>query len=884
MSQIREWIRRLWGTVRGDPLDAEMEEELDLHLELAAEDAQRRGGVREDAARAARLQAGSVARAMDSLRDQRGLPWLADFAQDARHGFRTLRRSPAFTTVALVTLALGIGANTAIFSLINVLVLRDLPVREPAGLVQFLWTYPGDPPLNLFSVEHYETYRDHNSVFSDMLGTASARVESQTAGVGAERLGVECVTGNFFDALGVRSAAGRLLSDEDNQPGAPAVAVVSWTYWNERFNRGPEILGTNLMLLGDLPVTVVGVAGREFVGLVVGYRPDVWLPAGVCQRKEPPGLAMMARLKEGVSIDRAQAEMRVLDRARIEEFARRDPKWRETTFDVLPARAGLSTPVHQQFAKPLWVLMAVVGALLLLACANIGSLLLARGAARQREMAVRVSLGAGRFRIVRQVLTESLLLAIAGGLLGLVAAYIGAGVLLRIMTSVRMLGVPPRLEVTIDASVLIFTAGAMALAAMLFGLAPACAAFASAPASALRAGGGAGQPGSRRLFGNGLVVAQVALSLVLLSVSGLYLGHLSNLRNRDLGFDRRSVLLVSLDTTRTGLGRDQLARVYKELLGRFEAIPGVRSATVSGMTPISGAAGSRFATVDGFEEAPQARRRLLLNGVAPKYFETFGTPLVAGRDFQVADESRPPVAIVNQAMARHYFGGGNPLGRHVLFDGDSEPHEIVGVVADVKYADVRSPAPQTIYLHGFQQNRLPSEFALRTGGPPTAVAGEVRRIVDEVLRTVPVARVTTLAEQVDASIVPERLIATLSGFFGGSGMLMAAIGLYGLLAYTVARRTNEIGIRMALGATGRDVTRMVLARALALVCAGLVIGAPIAVWSTRVAASMVENLPADGLFPIVVAAGVTIGVALLAAYLPARRATRVDPLGALRSE
>jgi putative ABC transport system permease protein len=881
MIHIREWIRRLFATIRQKARDVELEEELRLHLELAATDLQR-GGSAEAAVRAARVQAGGVTQALEALRDQRGLPWLADLAQDARYAVRTLRRTPIFTTVALVTLASAIGANTAIFSLLNVLLLRDLPVRQPAGLVQFHWTYPGDPPLNLFSVDTYENYRDHNSVFSDMLGTGSVRLVSQSAR--AERLGVECVTGNFFTALGVRSAAGRLLGEQDNQPGAPPAAVVSWTYWNEKFNRKPDMLGTSLMV-ADMPVTVVGVADQEFFGLVVGYKPDVWIPATVCQLKGRPGLAIMARLKEGVSIDRAQTEMRVLDRPRIEEFARGDPKWRETTFDVRPARAGLLTPVHEQFTKPLWVLMAIVGVLLLLACANLGSLLLARGAARSREMAVRVSLGAGRFRIVRQVLTESLLLAIAGGLLGMVAAYIGAGVLLRIMTSgTRMIGVPPRFELTIDAPVLIFTTGVMALAAVLFGLAPALAAFAPAPAATLKEARGTGHPRSRRIFGNGLVVAQVALSVVLLSVSGLFVGHLSRLRDSSLGFDPTSVLLVGLDAPRAGQSREVLAQRYKDLLSRFESIPGVRSATLSGMTPISGAAGSRFVTVEGGHEAPEARRRVMLNEVAPRYFETLRTPLIAGRDFQFTDEGNPRVAIVNQAIVRRYFEGRDPLGKHLQFDNDQQAYEIVGVVADAKYADVRIPAPPTIYVHAFQQNRLPSGFALRTTGSATAVTGGVRRIVSEVMGSAPNVKVTTLAEQVDSSIVPERLTATLSGFFSGAGMLLAGIGLYGLLAYTVARRTHEIGVRMALGAQGRDVTFLVLRGALTLVGAGLIVGAPVAMWSKRVAASMLGNLPAGSPLPIVIAALATIGVTLLAACVPARRATRVDPLTALRSE
>jgi len=341
---------------------------------------------------------------------------------------------------------------------------------------------------------------------------------------------------------------------------------------------------------------------------------------------------------------------------------------------------------------------------------------------------------------------------------------------------------------------------------------------------------------------------------------------------------------VGLDTTRRDFGREPVAQLYKDLLERLEAVPGVRSATLSGMTPISGAAGSRFVSVEGFEEAPTTRRRVMVNEVAPGYFETFGTPLIAGRDFQFADEGRTRVAIVNEAVVRHYFRDRDPLGRQLRLEGDSLPYEVVGVVADAKYADLRIPAPQTVYLHAFQQGRLPSVFSIRTAVPPATVATDVRRIVHDVLKGISVANVTTLTEQIDASIVPERLMATLSGFFGGIGVLLAALGLFGLLAYTVARRTTEIGIRIALGATRRDVTYMVLKHALSLVCVGLAIGAPVAIWIRRIAASMLDGMSAETLWPSVAAVVVTIGVALLAAYVPVRRATRVEPLVALRSE
>jgi predicted permease len=811
--------------------------------------------------------------------------FLTGLVQDLRYGCRTLRRSPLLTTLVIGTLALGIGANTAIFSLVDVLILRDLPVRDPGSLVQFTWTYPGDPPLNIFSVEDYERYRDDNTVFSEMLGTARGRVDARTPQGEPETLGIECVTGHFFSALAVRSATGRLLEEPDNRPGAPAAAVVSWTYWNRRLTRAPDTLGKTLVLMGDLPVTIVGVADRSFSGLAVGYAPDVWIPMGVCQRKRRGGMALMARLKEGVSIARAQAEMRVLDQPRLEAFSRRDPQWRAAVLDVLPARSGFATPLHQQFAKPLSVLMAVLGAALLLACVNIAALLLARGAARHREMATRVSLGASRLQIVRQLFAETLVLGFAGGLLGIAGAWYGAGALLQILLSgTRSPGPRPQLDITIDLRVLAFTTAVCALVTVVCGLLPAVAAFSTSAATILREGGAAGLPKGRRLFANGLVVAQVALAAALLSVSAVFVGHLSSLRGPDLGFDRASVLLVKPEPASAARGPARLQQQLQELLSRFEAIPGVRLATLGAMTPISGGAASRFVAVEGFQEGPEARRRVLLNVVAPKYFETLGTPLVAGRDFRSSDAGKRRVAIVNQAMARHYFTGRSPLGGRVRLEGDSQSHEVIGVVADAKYSDVRAPAPPTLYLHFFQQNGFAPEYALRSSIRPTSILPDVRRAVHDVLGPVPLTKVTTLAEQVDASIVPERLIAAVSGYFAAVGLLLAGMGLFGLLAYTVARRTREIGVRMALGATAPDVARMVLGTAFTLVASGLLIGVPIAVWGARVSAAMVENLPRKPLVPMVFAGAVTIALSLAAAYVPARRASRVDPVTALRAE
>jgi predicted permease len=806
-----------------------------------------------------------------------------------------LARDRWFTVVAVLSLALGIGANTAIFSLINTLMLRMLPVRAPHQLVQFMSVYPGEPRMNGFPYVHYARMRDANTVFSDVIGVAPARLSVSREGSESQPVYAEYVTGNFFPALGVEPALGRMLRPQDDRIGNDAaVAVLSWSYWNSRFVADRAVVGRQIVV-NAVPVTVVGVAARSFAGVETSTRPELWVPAAMEAMIERPSqrqsgrmfLAVMARLKPGVSIEQAAAEMRVLDRPRVEDMARLfgNSEWLKARLDVEPAGAGTSV-LRERLSRPLLALMAMVAVLLLLACVNIASLLLARGAARVREMSLRVAIGASRLRLWRQLLAESLLLSGAGGMIGVVLAYVGATTLVRILVSGRpIIGLPEQLRIDVqpDLRVLLFTAGVAVLTGVIFGLVPAWSAFASAQISNLRDAGTIGERRSSRVAGRLLVVAQVALSVVMLSAAGVLVGHLSNLRNLNIGFQRDSVLLVTLDPSRSGYERLQLSNLYRDLLARLNAIPGVRAATVSGMTPISGAGGSRFVNVGGVQERVEDRHRVSLNWVAPKYFDAFGTRLIAGRDFVFDDEARPPVAIVNQAMARHYFGTNSPIGRRFTFDGQTRSYEIIGMVADAKYLDLYETPPRTIYLNVFQEGRgSASQFALRADVAPTAVVADVRRVVSEVVPNVGVGKVTTLAEQVDASIVVERLIALLSSVFGTLGALLAAIGLYGLLAYTVSRRTTEIGVRMALGATRNQVVAMVLKSALGLVLAGLVLGAPLAAASRRVLARLVQSLTIEAPGPLIIAAIAMIVVGLMAAYLPARRAARVEPVEALR--
>jgi predicted permease len=722
-------------------------------------------------------------------------------------------------------------------------------------------------------------------------------------GLEPETVDGEYVVGDFFPVLGVKPVIGRLMGPQGDQMGAAgsAVAVVSWSYWKSRFNLDPGILGKRITV-EDVPVTVVGVTPREFFGLMTWSRPAIWLPVAMEPVIGHPsqitsgrmGLSLVGRLKPGVSIEQARAEMTVLFRFTLEEITknREDPLLRQIKIGVAPAGAGLST-LRDNFAKPLLYLMALVGLLLLIACTSIASMLLARAVARQREMALRVSLGAGRLRLVRQLLTESLLLSAAGSLMGLFLAYLGAQALLRIITSGRQIvELPAHLEIDVhpDVHVLLFTAGVALLTGVLFGLAPAWSAFTSAPSPSLREIGTAGETRLQRLFGKSLVVAQVALSVVLLSAAGLFVGHLWNLQHLNLGFRRDHVLLVTLDARRSEYMGEQLSGLYQELLGRLEAIPGVRSATLSGATPISGAGASSFANVEGHPEKPEDRRYVSLNWVAPKYFQTLGTPFLAGRDFNHQDQGGPRVAIVNQAMARYYFADGNPIGKHFWLDrdwkgfGPDKTYEIVGMVGDAKYYDIGEATPRTIYFNAFQEGQAPSHFALWTSVDPTVVAPEVRRAVREAAKTIRVAQVTTLPDQVDASIVPERLIATLSGSFGALGSLLAVIGLYGLLAYTVARRASEIGIRMALGAQAADVRRMVMIAGLWWLAIGIGIGVSVSFALGRILQNRIWGINSANPLTLAAVALLLAAVGLVACYIPARRATKVDPMVALRYE
>jgi putative ABC transport system permease protein len=585
--------------------------------------------------------------------------------------------------------------------------------------------------------------------------------------------------------------------------------------------------------------------------------------------------------------------MAVIFASTLEEWAHstNNPFLRKMQFEMEPAGGGVSV-LREPYGRPLLVLMTIVALLLLLACTNIATMLSARGATREPEMALRVSLGASRLRLLRQGLTESMLLAVAAGIPAIVLAKFGAAALVRIISSGRPIpGLPPdfMFPVAPDSAVLGFAGGVALATGLLFGLLPAVRVVNISPLAWLHPVSRASESRSRRLLGNGLVVAQVAMSVVLLSGAALFLRYLSSLENADLGFQRDHILLVSLDLANSGYDPPRLSSAVQQLLIRLEAIPGVRSASLCAASPISGAGANHAIAVEGYtppktQSRDVAENWVMENWVSPRYFETIGTPILSGRDFTLDDQGSARVAIVNRTMARHYFADSNPIGRHVRFDGEQESYEIIGVAGDAKYMEIREATYPTIYLDTFQQNWVDSQFAIRTKSRPEAVIPDVWRAVNDVVKTMSVSHFTTMEEQVDASIVPERLLATLSTMFGLLGALLAAIGLYGLLAFTVARRVKEIGLRIALGASHMDVVRMVVFEALGLIGAGLAFGALLAFWGKHFTANLIHDLPAQNAVPVVLGVLGILAVGVLAAYIPARRAARVDPMVALRCE
>ncbi|MBI4660336.1 MAG: ABC transporter permease [Verrucomicrobia bacterium] len=821
---------------------------------------------------------------------------------DLKFAFRQLLKNPGFTAVAVLTLALGIGANTAIFSLLDAVLLKTLPVKQPEQLVVVSPSAPGQPGRGIpFSYPVFRELRDKSAVFSGMFAYSGLPM-SMSGGGQTERVLGELVSGNFFAVLGVQPHLGRLFTEADDQaPGAHPVAVISFNFWQRRFGANPGVVGQTISLNG-YPFTVVGVAEQGFHGLHVGVAPDVRVPImmnyqvrpgappGVFENRENMWLAVVARLKPGLSLEQAQAgadtvyqNIREPDMRSSKGDTADDRFGRSIRIQLDPAKNGVASNLTRQFGQPLRVLMYLVGVVLLIACFNVANLLLARAATRQKEIAVRLALGAGRFRLVRQLLTEGFLLSALGGVLGLIFARWGTDLLLGLLPQGR---IPLVLEIKPDLRVLSFTLGVTLLTGLLFSLAPALQATRPDLIPALKHETAVFSVGNRRWeLRRLLVVLQVALSLVLLVGAGLFARSLRNLQAVDDGYHTDQVVTLALDPAQSGYKAEQL-RTFDDLLSeRVAALPGVKTATYTYYVPMSGGYSRYGIEVPGYQLRPGEEMAVLQNQIASQFFATFGIALLAGREFSAQDTPESPkVVIVNESLARRFFGAESPLGRRITLE-NYKDLEIVGVVADAKYRTLKEALPQTAYLPFSQYNTLRERtLCVRVADQASALVAALRREVRGLDPQLPVFNVKTFAEQISESVSRERLVALLSSFFGFFALLLAALGLYGVMAYGVARRTREIGIRMALGAQTSNVLWLVLRETLLLVCAGVAVGLPVALAATRLTEGLLFGLTPNDPLTLALAVAVMVVIAALAGYLPARRAAHVNPLSALRHE
>ena len=850
--------------------------------------------------------------------------------QDLRYGARMLGKAPGFTAIAVLSLALGIGANTALFSVVDAVLLKKLPVKEPDRLVLFRWTSgpnfsPGSHHGNAtrdesgrlvkssFAYQTYARFRAQSGPLSDVFAFGDMPLDVSADGR-ADVVNGQAVSGNYYAALGVPALVGRTITDEDDRAAAPPVAVVSYRYWQRRFSGDRAVVGRQINL-NNVAFTVVGVTPRGFDGTMqVGSSPDVsipiaWEPQVHGERSLMAGagawwLRLMGRLKPGATPEQARASLElILQQTALEHRAARVARGANTLkplgpedYPRLVAYPGSQgeTNRRQYYQKPLYILLGVVGLVLLIACANVANLLLARSAAREKEIAVRLAIGAGRRRLIRQLLTESLLLAGLGGALGVLLAFWIKDGLLAVgeWGGQSMAALEPRL----DLRVLGFTLALSLVTGLLFGIVPAWRATRVDLTPALKDSARSSGSAARSLFTKSLVVAQVALSLLLMVGAGLFLRTLVNLQRVALGFDESNLLVFTIEPGLIGYKGERLVNLYQQMSERIEGVPGVRGVTFSAEPLLAQSESDRRLYLPGAPVAPDGKAQssgdVYIHQVRENFLKTMGIPVLAGRDLTPHDDAHAPtVAVVNQTFARRFFHGENPVGKRFSFDNPDEVGliEIVGLAGDAKYATQRDEVPPTAYLPWLQESSILrlGTFEVRTSGDPISYVTAVRQAAREIDAGLPLKDVKTQVEQGDETLALERLFAKLLSLFGLLAMALASVGLYGVLAWSVAQRTKEIGIRMALGASARDVLRMVLRQGMALTLAGVVVGLAGAYALTKYLVSLTSMLygvqPFDPLTFTLIALLLTL-VALCACYLPARRATRVDPMVALRYE
>jgi predicted permease len=814
---------------------------------------------------------------------------------DFRYAIRLLLGSPAFTAVALLSLALGIGANSAIFSLVNVILLRPLPVQEPSRVASVFLTDARNPGNLPISHLNYKDLRDQNQVFGDMAAFSFAQVNWST-GTESEQIPAQVVSGNYFSVLGAPPALGRaFLPHEDQSPNA--VVVVSHGFWERSLGTDPTVVGRTLTL-NRTPFTVIGVAPKGFTGTLLGGGPSVWVPMAIHDVVQPNfdwyeqrrGLFLFAfgRLKDGVSVEQANANMRTVF-AQLEQAYPNDNKGRGAgAVPLLDARLNPNGQGGAPVVQLSMILMVVVGIVLLIACANIANLLLARATKRRREIAIRLALGARRSRLVRQLLTESLILSFVGAGLGILLAYWVLGAI--VSAENLQLPLPVDDTLTIDGRVLTFTALLALATGVLFGLAPAIQASRADVVPVLKneiVPSGAGRRGVRGLFTmrQALVIGQVALSLISLVAAGLFLRSLREAQRVDTGFETRGVLVMNFNLGREGYtpGRGQL--FYQQAAERVAPLPGVRAAAVAQNAPLAGGF-LRSVFPEGADTTTRDRILVQVNSVSPGYLDTIRVPLLRGRDFTNADTTGSPlVVIINETMAEQFWPGEEAIGKRFKFFGDQEFTSVIGIAKNAKYNGVAEEPIPFIY-QPLRQNYSPAAtLHVRADGNAAALAGAVRREVQQIDPTLSVFNIQTLEDQVAQSLAPLRVNVIMLTTFGALALLLASIGLYGVANYSVTQRTREIGVRMALGAQPASVLRLVLGHGLVLVGLGLAIGVVAAFALTSfVPEELLLNVSARDPLTFVGTSLVLGLVALLASYIPAQRATRIDPLIALRTE
>ncbi len=913
-----EFFRKLKWLVQRRRREEELREELQFHID---EEAEQQGLPPQDA----RRDLGNLTRLREDTRSAWGWTLLEQFTQDLRYAFRTMGANKLFTMLAIVSLGLGIGANTAIYSFMDAILLRSLPVSDPESLVVLNWHAKQVPhwgsfvmhaisgstfddpksgtTAGIFPYPAYELFQKNDSIFSSVFAYHPLFGMNVTYKGRADVAHGEYVSGDYFRGLAVPPAAGRLLMSDDDRAGAPAVAVISFALSESRF-AGPANAAGQSILINNLPFLVVGVTPPGFFGIDPGAAPEVYLPMHADlalegeEAKEHGAPSqytdrnyywteIMGRLRPGVTLAQAQAALAPQFHQWVESTASTDPERANLpTLAVKPGAAGLDS-LRREFSKPLYVLMTLVGLILAIACANVANLLLARAAARRREIALRLSVGAGRFRVIRQLLTESVLLASLGGALGVLFAIWG----IRFLTFLLNSGDERfTLNAELNWRVLGVAAGLSLLTGVLFGLAPALQSTRVDVISAMKETR-AGQPLGRRRFwrislSHALIVGQIALSLLMLVAAGLFVRTMNNLESIQIGFNRENLLLFELDARKAGHKDPEITSFYADLLKRFSAIPGVREATLSNESLIRAGYGMGLA-IHG-KEASSANR---LSVIGPGFMKTMQIPLIAGRDVDERDQpDSTPVAIVSEYFAKLNFGNENPIGQQVsLIQRAGRPPqvwEIVGIAKDVRYGGLRDKARPVMYItynQGFPRPQRVT-YELRTAGNPLVYVNTVREIVHQADSLVPVADVRSQVQEIDQTINQEIIFAELCTAFAILALLIACVGLYGTVSYNVARRTGEIGIRMALGARRGTVIEMILRQVLVLAALGLAIGVPVAFGTSKLVASFLYGMKPNDPLALSAAAVILLAAAILAGYAPARRASRIDPMVALRHE